>query len=125
MANRHPRSEFRVVIQFGCNPERVDELVKTTFDVLKKIVDSGASDDDVKKVQEIQRREREKNLKENGFWLGRLQAALTNNDDPREILRYNELVNGLTSEAIRKTAAKYLTLDRYQKFVLMPEEKKQ
>ncbi len=123
-ANRYPRSEYRVVIQFGCNPERVDELVKTTFDVLKKIVETGASEEDVKKVQEIQRREREKNLKENEFWLGRLQSALSNEDDPREILRYNQLVDGLTAETIRKTAAKYLTLDNYQKFVLLPEEKK-
>ena len=121
--SRNPRSEYRITVNFGCNPERVDELVSTSFDVLRKIIANGASDEDVKKIQEIQRREREKQLKENGFWLGRLSQAYSNGDDPSEMLQFNTLVDGLNSATLQAAAAKYLKLDTVKKFVLLPEAK--
>ena len=121
--SRYPRAEYRITINFGCNPDRVDELVSTANDVLKKIIANGASAADIGKIQEIQRREREKSLKENGFWLGRILQSYSNNDDPGEMLQYDGLVDGLSSEALKEAAAKYITLDRVKKFVLMPEAK--
>jgi zinc protease len=120
---RYPRSEYRITINFGCNPDRVDELVSTANEVLKKVIAGGASAADIGKIQEIQRREREKSLKENGFWMGRLLTSYANNDDPAEMLQYNALVDGLNSDALKAAAAKYITLDTVKKFVLMPEKK--
>ena len=120
---KQPRSEYVISVNFGCNPERVEELLNTANSVLKKIIAEGASDEDLKKIQEIQRREREKAVKENSFWLQRLQQSYSMGDDPAQIVTYNTFVDGLTSKAIQQAAAKYFTFDKAKKFVLLPEKK--
>ena len=121
-AVRYPLSEYRITINFGCDPARVDELVTTTVDELSKILKNGAGEEDLKKIKEIQVREREKNLKENNFWLTRLQAAITNNDDPTDLLAFDSMVGALTSDALKKMADTALRFDSMKKFVLMPED---
>lgn len=121
-AVRYPLSEYRITINFGCDPARVDELVTTTVDELSKILKNGAGEEDLKKIKEIQVREREKNLKENNFWLTRLQAAITNNDDPTDLLAFDAMVGALTSDALKKMADTVLRFDSMKKFVLMPED---
>ena len=44
------------------------------------------------KVKQTQRRWRETNLKENGFWLSFLQLRYVYGDDPVTILNYLDLV---------------------------------
>jgi zinc protease len=119
--DRYPRGEYRIVINFGCNPDRVEELTATTMSVLREIIEKGVPKDYIDKTQEIQRRERETNLKENRYWLGRLQQAYYFGEDPREILQYETMVNGLTPEAVQRAAARYLDLNHYARFVLLPE----
>jgi zinc protease len=118
-----PRQEYSITISWGCNPERVDELVKegmAQIDSLKmKQLDSLY----IEKVSEIQRRAYEVNLKRNGFWLGNLQAYYTNNEDPEMILNYPKLVDHLTAKAIQEAVKKYFNMNNYVKIVLYPEKK--
>ncbi|MBI5646505.1 MAG: insulinase family protein [Ignavibacteriae bacterium] len=118
-----PRSEYVITIQFGCDPDRAEELMNTVYSVMKKVIDGGASAEDVQKIQEIQRREREKALKENSFWLERLKQDFWLGEDPAQVLKYETFVSGLSSKALQDAAAKYFTFDRMKKFVLMPEKK--
>jgi zinc protease len=121
--SKYPRSEYQAAVIFGCNPDRVDELITTAVEVMKDVVAKGASEEDVKKIQEIQRREFEKNQKENGFWAGSLKFYFSNGDDPLSLLGYPSRVDALTSKAIQDAAARYLTFGSMKKFVLRPEQK--
>ena len=118
-----PRQEYSITISWGCNPERVDELVKegmVQIDSLKmKQLDSLY----IEKICEIQRRAYEVNLKQNGFWLSNLQAYYTNNEDPKMILNYPNLVNHLTAQFIQEAVKKYFNMNNYVKIVLYPEKK--
>jgi len=122
-ASRLPRNEYMTIVSFGCDPDRLEELVDATVAELKKIAESGPTGEEIKKIQEIQRREREKNLKENSWWLGRLQSVYTHDDDPLEILRFDDLVSNLSAERMKNMASRVLTFDSMKKFVLLPEEK--
>ena len=56
------------------------------------------------KVREIQRREREVSLRDNGFWMGVLQSYLAKGWDPRLILQFDSLLDRVTQENLRAAA---------------------
>ncbi len=118
---RIPRQTSRLSISFGCDPERVDELTALVYQAIRETQNDGPDPDHVAKVQEQDRRARELQLRENGFWLSSLESYLWNEEDPRLILEYDELVNNLTPEAIQKAAQRWVDLDRYVEVTLVPE----
>jgi zinc protease len=118
-----PRQEYNITISWGCNPDRVDELVKEALMQLDSLKIKQLDSLYIEKVSEIQRRAYEVNLKRNGFWLGNLQAYYTNNEDPEMILNYPKLVDHLTAKAIQEAVKKYFNMKNYVKIVLFPEKK--
>ncbi|MBE0644565.1 MAG: insulinase family protein [Bacteroidetes bacterium] len=122
-ADRYPEEDFTVMVNFGTDPARVDELLGTLFDVLKDTRDNLTTEENLNKIKELQRRERETNMKENGFWLGRLQSSLMNNDPLNEWLDYDSKIDALSLQDLQKTAQKYLDLENYIQVVLYPEAK--
>jgi zinc protease len=123
--SKYPEEEYAFTITFGCNPERVDEMTETVFLQLDSLKQYGPDESYVQKVREMQRREREKDLKENRFWLSSLQQAYSHDIDPRLIMQLEELTSGLGPEDIQQTAKKYLDMSHYALFVLYPEKEKQ
>jgi zinc protease len=120
--SRLPRETSTVSIGFGCSPDRVDELVPLVFNEVQSLQEDGPRAQDVAKVQEQDRRSREVQLRENGFWLNVLESYLWHEQDPRLILKYEELVDGLTAEAVQEAATRWIDFDRRIEVVLMPEE---
>ena len=96
-------------------------MVGTLFAELDNIRENGLDETYVEKVKEIQRRQRETNLKENSFWLGSLKFYYTNGWDPRLILEYEALIDRTTPELLRDLARKYFDFDNYLRAVLYPE----
>ena len=97
-----PIETYSFSIGFGCAPEEVDSLVATVF-------------------EEIARRKRETDLKENGFWLRGLQTYYSRGLDPRLLLDFDPLVDGLSPERMREAARRYLDPERYVLGVHHPE----
>ncbi len=120
---KFPKTEYACIINFGTNPDRVAELVATTFDVLKNVKEQAPSEENLNKIKEIQRREREKGMKENGFWISQIARAVSNNEPLNQFLAYDKLIDGLNGEMIRQAAVKYLNFDRYVQVALFPEKK--
>jgi zinc protease len=119
--SREAVEEYVFSIAFGCDPERVAELKKAVEGVLDAAKKNGFAEDLVGKVKEQQLRQRETDLKENGFWLGELLEAARFNDDPTRLLRYDDLVTKVTSRALRDAARTYLDPRRVVAGVLYPE----
>lgn len=115
----HPR--FRVSISFGCAPEKVDELVNAVFSELGEARGGKLPEKTVQEVRTAQLREREVNVKENGYWLSELVSAYERGEDPREILHFDELVSRVTPERMQAAARQYLDPGRYVLGVLVPE----
>jgi len=121
---QYPKTEYRLTISWGCSPDRVEELIKTAMDQIDSLKNFGATDIYITKVKETQRREREVNLKENRFWIGSLQFAYSNHEDPADILKYDEMIDKVNSEFVQKAAQKYFDMKNYVEVVLYPEDKK-
>jgi zinc protease len=117
-----PDDEYQVVVVFGCDPERADELSQAVFEEIEKLKTNSVSADDLAKVKEQQRRERETSLEENSFWLGVLDFYYgQEKEDLLDVLRYTNMIDSLTAEDIQATARQYLDFDNYVKVVLYPE----
>jgi len=118
---RIPRQTSALNISFGCDPERVDELKALVYQAIRDMQDEGPDPEHVAKVQQQDRRARELQLRENGFWLSSLEFYLWNEEDPRLILGYDDMVDNLTPAAIQRAAQRWIDLDRYVEVTLVPE----
>jgi len=120
---RIPDAHYSINFGFGCNPERVNELVETFYNVLDSIKTFGPDKLVMAKIKETQKRSRELNIKVNGFWSGIISNYLENDEDPVEMLNYYQWVDEITADEIQKAAKEYLGNNKV-KIVLYPEEKK-
>ena len=118
-----PRERYNVSVSFGCDPERVEELIAAVRSEIERLQTEGPDQDDIDKVREIQRRGRETALEENRFWAGNLEFYEVNGIDPREILNYDEMIELVTREAVQEAANTYLVRERSVLGVLKPEPK--
>jgi zinc protease len=116
------RREATVEIEFGCAPDSVDALVGKATSIVADFQKDGPPAEVVAKVQESHRREREVGLKDNGFWLEALWHKYRHGDDPRQILQFDKLIDGLSVDHLRATARRFLGKDRILG-VLRPEGK--
>ncbi len=121
-AERDPSARYTLRIGFGCAPGRVEELTKAAVAEIERVKDSGFDDTYVEKVKEEQRRERETDVKRNGFWLSNLKFYYQNREDPARINRYNTLVDHLTSGALQQAAKTYFDMNNHVDVVLRPRE---
>ncbi|MBN1447281.1 MAG: insulinase family protein [Bacteroidetes bacterium] len=119
--DKYPEQDYTLSISFGTNPERVDELLETLFSVLEEIRTTAPSAEDLNKIKEMQRRERETNMKENGWWLGMLRGAVLNGEPLNEYMRYDALIDSLDADMLKDAAKKYINLENYIQVVLYPE----
>ena len=120
---RRSRERYRFTISFGCDPERVEELTHAVFGTIEELKRDGVPEDYLARVQEQQRQQRTTGLEQNGFWISALRSAYYRDSisEPLDILRYDELVDGLTTADLQQAASRWLT-DRYVQVSLFPEQ---
>lgn len=121
----YPKSEYTLVIEFGCDPGRVQELTDIAIAEIKKIQENGATDEDIIKVKEMKRRELETSFKDNNFWIANLTNNFLNGEDISDFANQDRLysyISEMYAEEFQTLAKKYFTWDNYATFVLMPEK---
>ena len=119
--NKVPYSHAYMQIIFPCSPSNTDSLTNAALAEIKKIQEQGVSDEDIKKSREIQRREIEKDLKTNSFWLGNLQSHYQNGTSLLVFTDYNKLIEAITPDELKRVARTYINPDEYIRVVLVPE----
>jgi zinc protease len=117
-----PTEEYRITISFGCAPERVDELLKEVAVQVDSLQRFGTDQSYITKVKEQSRRERETSVKQNRWWLNRLQAYYWNNDDIREYFRFETLIESITPASVKAAAVQYLNPGSTVRVVLYPNK---
>ena len=120
--SRRPWPSYEFSISFGCAPDKVDDLVKAVFAEIAAIQANGVAEPYITQVREAERRTRELNLTDNQFWLEALELYYTEKLDPRDILRFDDLIATVSSDRMRDTARRYLDTSRYALGVLAPEK---
>ena len=119
--NKYPYSNYSLVLQLPCGPQNVDTLLKAMTAELQEIKTKGPSQENLDKVKKTWIEQYRVQIKENGYWSGKLQGIYFQGDDPKTIFDYEKMVNALTVADIKATAN--LVFDNKNVFqaVLYPE----
>jgi len=120
---RSPHQERSFTISFGCDPARVDDLLKAAHEEISTLEKKGIGADILDKVKQTYLRERETALRTNKFWLARLEQAYRYGDDPLEIPDTSKTAARMTSALVQASAKKYLDPKQTFEAVRLPEEK--
>jgi zinc protease len=118
--SRAAHQERGFSVSFGCDPARVDELVKAVFDEIAGLQKAGIGADYLEKVKQTFTREREIQLRNNGFWLGWLASAYSYGDDPALVLDPSKMTARMTSDNVKAAARRYLDAKQYFEPILLP-----
>ena len=124
-ASKQPRPMYTISSQWGCNPDNIDTLSATVIQEMNKIKKDGPLENDLNKVKETMIRERETQVKENGFWLSYLQNHYLFGNKILSLEEYKSLVNSITIKKIKAVAKKYLDTSNYVQVYLTPKEKEE
>lgn len=118
-----PQRYFNVQIDFGCEPNRVQELADEVINQIKKIQTEPIDSVYIEKLQEACRRNREVNLFENYWWLDRIVNELFYDYEPQWYTKdVNKLISWITQENLKDAAKKYLNPENYVTVFLVPEK---
>lgn len=120
--SKYPEPTYRLGVQFSADPNRVDELVRASFEVVQDVRVNGPDADTFAKAQEQVRRNYEETFEQNRFWLTILEyyLALNLDESPDELLAYESEIAALSIADLREAAQTYLHTDRYAGVVLYP-----
>ena len=120
---RIPYGNYTLSVTLPTGPENVDRVLKATFDEFERLKREGPAAGDLAKVKQNWIQNHRKALRENGYWLGRIQSALLDGTDPAAILTHEERVNALSAAEVQDAARRYLNTENYVQVVLYPEKK--
>ena len=118
--SKYPYENYSFSISFPCGPENVQELKDAALAELKKIIDNGPEEKDLKKIKESQRKDLKEQLKQNGYWLNTLEAVSFMKSELPTSQELEDRIEKLTVKDIQNVGKKYLTGD-YIVGILMPE----
>ena len=119
--SRSPYQERSFSLRFGCDPARVDELVKAALDGVAKVAKEGVDDATLERVKQTFVRSRETDLKRNAFWLGWLASAYKYGDDPALVLDTAPVIARMKPELVKASAQKFIDAKQYYQAVMLPE----
>jgi zinc protease len=118
---KRPYVHYTVSANIPTGPESVDKLTNALFDIVKNAQQNGVDQKDLDKVKETWKKHYQTQLQENDFWLNSLSQAFIDQNDPENILDYEQKVDALTVADLQKAAQKFLPMNNYVKAVLYPE----
>ena len=116
-----PWENYAVRISFAADPARLDELTAEVFRQVELLRASAPGEEEVATIREIQRRNRQTALRENGFWHGALASLWWDGRDFSELLDHDTLVRDLSADGVHEMARRALTPEDFVQVTLIPE----
>ncbi|HEV3141452.1 MAG TPA: insulinase family protein, partial [Vicinamibacterales bacterium] len=114
------RGTGRIEVRFGAAPENLEGMTTRVLQEIARLQREGPSEDLTNRAKEAARRSYETALKDNGYWLGRLETIKMFNRDPHEILTREQRINAVTPQVLQEIFKKYFTPERSTVLTLLP-----
>jgi zinc protease len=118
---KRPYEHYTIRANIPCGPENVEKLTAALLEIIKNAQDKGIQQKDLDKVKETWKKQYHVNLQRNDYWLDNLSSAFINQDNPENILDYEQKVDAITVQDLQNIARKFLTLNNMVKSVMYPE----
>jgi len=122
---RIPRPEYRVRIDWTCDPARTQSLVQRVMTEIDSVKQTLLMPEQVSRVRSLLARDHEKKSEENGYLLGQISRRYEDGDGARVGAAVNpaQQISELSGAAIQQAARRYLDTDNYVRVTLIPETK--
>ena len=117
---REPTQRRELNIFFGCAPDNVEKLKDAAFAEIAKIQKDGIGDIYLTKVREQLRRQRETDLKENGWWVEQLSDTFWYGDDFKQATNIDAMIARVNLKQIQASAKHFASDKQYVLGVLKP-----
>jgi zinc protease len=117
---KRPTQEYRMAINFVCDPARVDDLVAAAFRVIDTFKALGPSQSQVADARAGLNRDLETNSRDNRYLLNRILFKYEYGEDVSDVFNMKPYYDQISSAAIRDAARMYLNTNRYVKVTLLP-----
>ena len=118
---KNPAAHYYFTISFNCAKANVEKLINAALEEVNNFKNNGVTAEDLQKFKSEELRQVELSLRENGYWLAYLTNRLKYNDNVEQVLDNTSRINGVTVDATKTAAKKYLNGDNYIRLVLLPE----
>jgi zinc protease len=116
------RGDGHIEVSFGAAPENVQTMSDRVLQEITRLQQEGPSADLTNRAKESARRNDETALKQNGYWLRRLDSAHLLASDPAEILRRNDRIDAVTPQVLQEVFKRYFPFDRSTIVTLVPAQ---
>ena len=120
--NKNPYNNYSINVSLPCGPENVDKLIKATMDEIQKIKDAGPIEADLSKVKETWIKQYQEDVKDNSYWLSKLQQSVESGSSAGDVLTVEKRINALTANDVKEAANLYFNMKNYLQVVLNPEK---
>ena len=117
-----PNQEYSITIEFGCDPKRLDELVKRVLEEVDKLKTSGPTEKQVNDEREALLREFEANTKLNSYLLGQILLKYQYGEDSAGLWLIPDYYKKIDAAMIQQAAKTYLNPANQVKVTLVPEK---
>ena len=118
---KRPTEQYRLTINFACDPARTESLVRAAFEVIDQFKRYGPTRGQVLDTRVALMRDFETNSQQNAFLLNRLVFKYEYGEDVADIFNMRPFYDQLTVPALRDAARAYLNTDRYVEVTLLPK----
>jgi zinc protease len=114
------RGSGHIQVRFQADPQNLPSMSARVMQEIKRLQAEGPSKDLTDRAKETARRGYETALKQNDYWLGRLQTIKTYNRDPGEILTRVQRIDTITPQVLQSVFKQYFPMDRSTTVTLVP-----
>lgn len=118
---KFPLGTYAFSIAWGCNPQRIDELVKAVYKEIDALQAAGPTEKQLNDVREILSREFETSRKQDAYLVAQVYLRYQSGEDVKSLFDIPEYYKQLSVAAIQEAARTYLRKDNVVKVVLLPE----
>jgi zinc protease len=108
-------------VSFGAAPENIDAMTRRVIEEVERLQREGPSEDLTSRAREAARRGYETSLRQNAYWMRRLQTVHMLGGDPNEIVTRTERIQAVTPASLQAVFRRYFPLDRHTVVTLVPE----
>lgn len=118
-----PAPDYSLSIVWGCDPVRLDELVKRVLQEIEAFKTDGATAQQIADEREALLRDYENATHQNGWWVTQLVGRYENHEDPVGLLSLPDYYRRIDAATIQQAARTYLKGDNRVVVTLVPEKK--
>lgn len=115
------RGDGYVAVQFGAAPENIAAMSERVLREVRRMQTEGPPVDQVENAKAGAKRDYETALKQNNYWMRRLQTVHMLGGNPSDIVTRAQRIDAVTPALVQETFRKYFPLDRYTVVTLLPE----